>query len=158
MMNTHDKKVFRKSQADLEALAQSTPLPFIVKGVMCAEDAVAAADAGAAGIVVSNHGGRVLDHTPGTAAVLPAIADALKGRAVTVFADGGVRTGYDVLKMLALGADGVLVGRDIVRAAVGAGAEGVALQMQTLQMSLAKAMLMTGCDTLAEVSDHVLAG
>ena len=85
-------------------------------------------------------------------------ADALKGRAVTVFADGGVRTGYDVLKMLALGADGVLVGRDIVRAAVGAGAEGVALQMQTLQMSLAKAMLMTGCDTLADVADHVLAG
>jgi 4-hydroxymandelate oxidase len=154
-MNAHGQPVFRKSVRDLAELASSTSLPFVVKGVMCAEDALAALEAGAKVIVVSNHGGRVLDCTPGTAEVLPAIAARLKGKAVIV-ADGGVRTGYDVLKMLALGADAVLVGRDLVRAAVGGGEEGVRAQMEMLGSDLRKAMKMAGVATLAEISGEAL--
>ncbi|MBT3375471.1 MAG: alpha-hydroxy-acid oxidizing protein [Lentisphaerae bacterium] len=157
MMNSHNQPVFRKTPAELRELVEATSLPMIVKGVMCAEDAIAAAEAGAAGIVVSNHGGRVLDHTPGSADVLPDITAALNGHDVMVLADGGIRTGYDVLKMLALGADAVLVGRDIVRAAVGAGSEGVRIQMECLRKDLCKAMLMTGCPTLGDIGPHVLA-
>jgi isopentenyl diphosphate isomerase/L-lactate dehydrogenase-like FMN-dependent dehydrogenase len=154
-MAVHNKPVYRKSISDLKELSGSTGLPFIVKGVMCAEDALAAVDTGADAVVVSNHGGRVMDHTPGTAEVLPDIAGALKGKAV-IFVDGGVRTGYDVLKMLALGADGVLVGRDIVRAAVGGGIEGVKVHMEYVKKTLAKAMLMTGCPSIKDISKDIL--
>jgi hypothetical protein len=156
-MTAHGKPVFRKGSQDLRELVQATRLPFVAKGVMCAEDAVAAAEAGAAVVVVSNHGGRVLDHTPGTADVLPEVAAALRGGRVALVADGGVRTGYDVLKMLALGADAVLVGRDVVRAAVGGGSEGVRLNLVYLQKTLAKAMKMTGCAKLADIGAQVLA-
>ncbi len=145
----------RKSFENIKHLASSTSLPFIVKGIMCAEDALAAVDAGAAAIVVSNHGGRVLDHTPGTAEVLPAIARAI-GVKAHVFADGGIRTGYDALKMLALGAEAVLVGRDVVRAAVGGGAFGVKLHMEYLQQTLVQAMKMTGCVSIADISPSIL--
>jgi 4-hydroxymandelate oxidase len=123
----YDLPLYRKSIDELRELRDSTSLPFIIKGLMCVEDAVAALNAGADAIVVSNHGGRILDHTPGTADVLPEIVSAVKGKAL-ILVDGGIRTGYDVLKMLALGADGVLIGRDIIRAAVGGGKEGVAFQ------------------------------
>ena len=155
-MWTNNKPVFRKNQDDIKELVESTSLPVIIKGVMCSEDAIAAADAGASAIVVSNHGGRVLDHTPGTADVLPGIVDSLSGKDAMIVVDGGVRTGYDVLKMLALGADAVLVGRDIVRAAVGAGAEGVYLQMDFLRKTLVKAMLMTDCASLSEITRDIL--
>ncbi len=154
-MNAHAQPVYRKSISELRELASSTSLPFVVKGVMCAEDAEAAVEAGAKAVVVSNHGGRVLDCTPGTAEVLPGIARRIRGAAL-VIADGGVRTGYDVLKMLALGADAVLVGRDLVRAAVGGGEEGVRAQMELLASDLAKAMKMTGVASLAEISERVL--
>ena len=154
-MAKHNKPVFRKSIEDLKELSGSTRLPFIVKGLMCAEDAEAAVQAGAAAIVVSNHGGRVLDHTPGTAEVLPEIVSAVKGK-VMVIVDGGVRTGYDVLKMLALGADGVLIGRDAVRAAIGGGIEGVEVHMEYLKKTLGKAMLMTGCPSIKEISEDIL--
>ncbi|MFX1505107.1 MAG: alpha-hydroxy-acid oxidizing protein, partial [Promethearchaeota archaeon] len=120
------------------------------------EDAVEAVDAGASAIVVSNHGGRVLDHTPGTADVLPEITEALKGRKAIIVVDGGIRTGYDVLKMLALGANAVLIGRDIVRAAVGGGSEGVRLQMDYLRETLKKAMKMTGCPSLNQITPSIL--
>jgi 4-hydroxymandelate oxidase len=81
---------------------------------LCVEDTLFAVEAGPVAISVSNHGGRVQDYTPGVAEVLPEIASKVKGK-VTVLADGGIRTGYDVLKMLALGADAVLVGRDLIR-------------------------------------------
>jgi 4-hydroxymandelate oxidase len=154
-MNRYQKSVSRKSVEELRDLVGCTSLPFIIKGIMCAEDALAAIEAGAAAVVVSNHGGRVLDHTPGTADVLKAIVDAVDGN-VTILVDGGIRTGYDVLKMLALGADGVLVGRDLVRAAVGASSEGVKTHMQYLQTTLAKAMLMTNCPNLASISPDIL--
>jgi 4-hydroxymandelate oxidase len=154
-MNAHGQPVFRKSIQDLRELASATSLPFVVKGLMCAEDAQAAVEAGAKVVVVSNHGGRVLDHTPGTADVLPSIVASIGGRALLV-ADGGVRTGYDVLKMLALGAQAVLVGRDLVRAAVGGGEEGVRAQMEMLASDLKKAMKMTGVASLEEISPRVL--
>ena len=157
-MRTNNKPVFRKTPSDIKELVESTTLPIIIKGVMSIEDAVSAIDAGASAIVVSNHGGRVLDHTAGTADVLPGIVNALQDKKAMVVVDGGVRTGYDVLKMLALGADAVLVGRDIVRAAVGGGAEGVKLQMEFLQKTLAKAMLMTGCETLTDITRDILEG
>jgi isopentenyl diphosphate isomerase/L-lactate dehydrogenase-like FMN-dependent dehydrogenase len=134
---------------------ESTKLPFIAKGIMCPEDALELVKAGVFAVVVSNHGGRVMDHTPGTAEVLKDIVQAVGGK-VIVLVDGGIRTGYDVLKMLALGADGVLVGRDLVRAAVGGGIEGVKIYMEYLQKTLAKAMLMTGCPDLASINEDIL--
>jgi 4-hydroxymandelate oxidase len=154
-MARHKQPVFRKSVPELRGLVASTGLPVFVKGVMSVEDAQSAVEAGAAAIVVSNHGGRVLDHTQGTIEALPAIAKAV-GKKTMVIADGGIRTGYDVLKMLASGARAVLIGRDVLRAAVGAGAEGVRIQMEYLRDDLARAMKLTGCATLEEISPSVL--
>lgn len=154
-MVRHKQPVYRKSTAELSDLVSFTTLPVIIKGIMTVADAEKAVESGAAAIVVSNHGGRVLDHTPGTADVLPVIAAAV-GAKITVIADGGIRNGYDALKMLALGAKAVLVGRDVVRAAVGAQTQGVRAQMQYLQEDLAKAMKMTGCETLACISSATI--
>jgi len=133
----------------------STGLPFILKGIMTVEDAQAAVEAGAAAIVVSNHGGRVLDHTPGTAEVLPKIAEAVRGD-VFILADGGVRSGVDVLKMLALGAHAVLVGRPLAIAAVGGGAEGVVMVLNQYADQLRSAMILTGCASLDEIDESIL--
>jgi 4-hydroxymandelate oxidase len=130
-------------------------VPVILKGVMTVQDARLAVEAGAAGIIVSNHGGRVLDHTPGTAEVLPEIAAAVKGR-IKVFVDGGIRSGTDTLKMLALGAEAVLVGRPMAIAAVGGGKEGVALLLNQYADQLRTAMIYTGCNSLDEISPSVL--
>ena len=154
-MSAHNIPVFRKSLDDLKELIASTKLPVIIKGIMCVEDAKLACQAGAAAIVVSNHGGRVLDHTPGSMDVLADIAIEMKGK-IKIFLDGGVRTGYDVIKALALGAEAVLIGRDIVRAAVGAGIEGVRIHMEYMQKTLAKAMKMTNCKNLSEISSAIL--
>ncbi|MFX0060469.1 MAG: alpha-hydroxy-acid oxidizing protein [Candidatus Heimdallarchaeota archaeon] len=154
-MTTHNKPVFRKSTEDIKELVSSTRLPVIIKGIMNVKDAKSAVEAGAAAIVVSNHGGRVLDHTPGTADVLPMIMKELKGK-IRILVDGGIRTGYDVLKMLALGAESVLIGRDIVRAAIGGGIEGVQIHMEYLQKTLAKAMKMTSCKSLNDISQDIL--
>ena len=130
-------------------------LPVILKGVMTAGDAELAVEAGAAGIVVSNHGGRVLDHTPGTADVLPEIAAAVKGR-IRILADGGIRGGADVLKMLALGAEAVLVGRPMAVAAVGGGREGVAFLLNRYGDELRTAMMYAGCGSPAEISSSAI--
>ncbi len=130
------------------------PAPFATRkrALISADDHVA----GAAGIVVSNHGGRVLDHTPGTAKLLPAIAKTVKGR-ILVFADGGVRYGADVLKLLALGAQAVLVGRPVLRGAVGGGAVGVAMVLNKLRDELVVAMVLTGTADVKRVGRKVLA-
>jgi isopentenyl diphosphate isomerase/L-lactate dehydrogenase-like FMN-dependent dehydrogenase len=155
IMAKHGQPVFRKTTKDLRELVSFTSKPFIAKGIMTAEDADRCAEAGVAAVAVSNHGGRVLDGSPGVAAVLPGIVTRVGG-SVAVTADGGVRTGYDVLKMLALGADVVLVGRDVIRAAVGAGTLGVRMQMERLQQVLARAMVMTGCSSIAAVDASIL--
>lgn len=154
-MTMHNKHVFKKSPEDIKELVSSTKLPVIIKGIMCLEDALKAAESGVAAIVVSNHGGRVLDHTPGTADVLPEIADELKGR-IKIIVDGGIRTGHDVIKMLALGAESVLIGRDIVRASVGARDEGVKIHMEYMQNTLQKALKMTSCRSLKEIPSTIL--
>lgn len=146
------------SPKPLEALRKiiaNAGVKFIVKGVMTVEDARLALEAGADAIVVSNHGGRVLDHTPGTADVLPVIAKELKGK-MAVLVDGGVRTGADVLKMLALGADAVMIGRPFSIAAMGGLTEGVKTYAEVLHTELAQAMVMTGTASAAQVSDSIL--
>jgi isopentenyl diphosphate isomerase/L-lactate dehydrogenase-like FMN-dependent dehydrogenase len=149
------KPVYKKSASDLKELVDSTDLPFIVKGIMCPEDALEVMDLGIAGIDVSNHGGRVLDSTQGVAEVLPEIVNAIKGK-VTITAGGGVRTGFDVLKMLALGADGVLIGRDIVRAALGGGSQGVKLHFDYLRGDLRRGMLLTNCKSIDDIDGRIL--
>lgn len=144
-----------KSVASIARIAASIELPFIVKGIMSVDEAVACAAAGAKGIVVTNHGGRVLDGMAGTADVLPDIAKAVKGK-VTIFVDGGVRSGEDVLKFLALGADAVLVGRPVAIAATGGGSEGVALYLQTLLQELKDAMMITGTTDVKQVDASIL--
>jgi isopentenyl diphosphate isomerase/L-lactate dehydrogenase-like FMN-dependent dehydrogenase len=154
-MTNAGQPVGPKTQAELAKIKQNTTIPFIVKGIMVPEDARACVEAGVDAIVISNHGGRVLDHTPGTAEVLPYIAEAVKGK-ITILVDGGIRSGADVLKMLALGADGVLVGRPVTIGGVGAGAEGVAMVLNKLAAELRAAMVLTGTPSVSEVPEDIL--
>ena len=144
-----------KTVADLRYIKQNTTIPFIVKGIMTPDEAEDCLEAGVDAIVVSNHGGRALDYTPGTAEVLPYIAE-IVNRQLTILVDGGIRNGVDVLKMLALGADAVLVGRPAALGAVGGGAEGVALILNKLAAELKTAMILTGTEDVAEVSEEIL--
>jgi isopentenyl diphosphate isomerase/L-lactate dehydrogenase-like FMN-dependent dehydrogenase len=128
---------------------------FILKGVMTPDEAELAVQAGADAIIVSNHGGRVLDHTPGTAEALPDVAEKVHGK-ITILVDGGIRTGADILKMLALGADGVLIGRPISVAAVGGLQEGVEKYLATIKAQLSGAMVLTGCKDIASIDTNVL--
>lgn len=149
------RPVAPKSLEKLREIIAASNAKFVVKGVMTVEDATLAVEAGASAIVVSNHGGRVLDHTPGTAEVLPRIAAAVK-KSVEIIVDGGVRTGGDVLKMLALGADAVMIGRPFSIAAMGGLTEGVRTYAETLRTELVQAMIMTGTASVTEVSDSIL--
>ena len=124
--------------------------PFILKGVMTIRGAEKALEAGASGIVVSNHGGRVLDQCPATAEVLPAIAQAVKGQMV-ILVDGGIRSGLDVFRALALGADACVLARPYVTAVYGGGAEGVQVLTEKLRGELADTMAMCGVHSLAEI-------
>ena len=139
-----------KSVEELREFVEYAGIPFFVKGVMTVKGALKALEAGAAGIIVSNHGGRVLDHTPATASVLPAIADAVGGQ-MDILVDGGIRTGHDVFKALALGAKAVLIGRPFVTMVYGGQEAGVAAYVQKLRSELADCMAMTGCATLADI-------
>lgn len=130
---------------------------FIVKGIMTPQDARLAFEAGAHAIVVSNHGGRVLDHTPGTADVLPEICSELKGK-IPIIADGAIRTGADVLKMIALGADAVMIGRPFSIAAMGGLAEGVQSYIESLRTELMQAMVMTATRSLKALPAGLLNG
>lgn len=154
-MRIFGQPVGPKNADSIKKIAASVHIPFIVKGIMSPEEAIACVDAGAKGIVVSNHGGRILDGMAGTADVLPEIADAVKGQ-ITIFVDGGVRRGEDVLKMLALGADAVLIGRLAAVAAIGGGAEGVKLMLDTFKRELSDAMMITGTADLKHVSRTIL--
>jgi isopentenyl diphosphate isomerase/L-lactate dehydrogenase-like FMN-dependent dehydrogenase len=144
-----------KTFYQLRKLAQVTSLPFILKGIMTAQEAEMAVEIGAAGIVVSNHGGRVLDGTPGVAEVLPEIVERVKGE-IFIFADGGIRNGIDALKMLALGANAVLIGRPALWGAFGGAAAGVRLLLENMTAQLRHGMLMTGCINVKTVDHHVI--
>lgn len=135
---------------DLEWLVGQTALPVLVKGILHPADARLAVDAGARGIVVSNHGGRVLDTTPASLAVLPAIR-AVVGAAVPILLDGGVRRGTDIFKAVALGASAVLVGRPYIHALATAGALGVAHLLRMLREELEATMALCGCPDLESI-------
>ncbi len=140
-----------KPVADLKAVIDYAKMPFIIKGIMTVAGAQKAVEAGAAGIVVSNHGGRVLGQTRATADVLPEIAEAVYGKCV-IFVDGGIRTGVGVFKALALGADAVLIGRPFVPAVYGGEAEGAKLLFAKLKAELVDTMTMCGAHSLAEIT------
>jgi len=141
--------------ADIAWLQAQTRLPILLKGVLHPEDAREAVRMGAAGVIVSNHGGRTLDTAAPTAKVLPRIAEAVAG-AVPVLVDGGIRRGTDVLKAVALGASAVLVGRPVVFALANAGAVGVAHVLRLLRDELEIAMALCGCATLADITPGLL--
>ncbi len=154
-LSMHGKTVVPKDVEALKELKAATKLPFIVKGIMTAEDAMLAVQAGVDAIVVSNHGGRVLDCTPGAADVLPAIAEAVKGK-VTILVDGGVRSGVDVLKLIGLGADGVLIGRPFVTASFGGGKEGVEMYINKVIGEFEATMRLTGCQSVSDIDGKVI--
>ncbi len=144
-----------KSPEEIEELVKATNLPFILKGIMTLREAQLAYELGVKAIVVSNHGGRILDHTPGVAEVLPEITEKLKGK-ITIIADGGIRSGVDVLKLLALGADAVLIGRPVVIAVFGNGREGLKLYFEIIKNELKQAMLLTGVASVKNVPKTIL--
>ncbi len=144
-----------KTVEELSEIAKIAGVPFILKGIMTVKGALKALEAGATGIIGSNHGGRVLDHTPATASVLPAIAEAVDGR-MQILVDGGIRTGADVFKALALGADAVLIGRPFVVMVYGGQEEGVIAYANKLKAELADCMQMTGCATLKDINKDVI--
>ena len=140
----------RKSEEELRDIIEEADRPFIAKGIMTVSGARKARRAGAAAIVVSNHGGRVLDQVPATAEVLPEIAEAVGG-SMTILVDGGIRSGIDVFKALALGADGVLIARPFVTAVYGGGREGVTAYVDKLREELRDTMFMCGANTLKDI-------
>ena len=154
-MRLQGQPVGPKTLAQLKTIRAQTQLPFIVKGIMTVDEAKMCCEAGADCIVVSNHGGRVLDGCPGGADVLPEIAYALDGQ-IPILADGCVRSGVDALKLMALGANGVLVGRPLCWGAYGGGSQGVATVLQTYTQQLYQAMIMTGCPDLASIDGNIL--
>jgi L-lactate dehydrogenase (cytochrome) len=141
---------------DLEWIRDLWKGPLIIKGVLDPEDAKAAADIGADGIVVSNHGGRQLDGVLSSARALPAIAEAVGDR-LTVLADSGVRSGLDVVRMLALGAKGVLLGRAWVYALAARGGPGVSQLLDLIEKEMRVAMALTGVNTLDQIDGSILA-
>ena len=142
---------------DIAWLQSITRLPVLLKGVLHPADARQAVSVGAAGLIVSNHGGRTLDTAPATVTALPRVVQAVGG-AVPVLVDGGIRRGTDVLKAMALGASAVLVGRPAVWGLANAGAAGVAHVLRLLRDELEVAMALTGCATLAEATPALLEG
>ena len=144
-----------KSVEEMKAIIKDAGLPFIIKGIMSVKGALKAREAGAAAIVVSNHGGRVLDQSPATAEVLEEIAQAVGGT-LKIFVDGGIRSGVDVFKALALGADAVLIARPFVNAVYGGGKEGAGLLAAKLGAELADTMEMCGAASLQEITREMV--
>ncbi|WCL48285.1 alpha-hydroxy-acid oxidizing protein [Leptospira sp. GIMC2001] len=139
----------------LEKIRSFTKLPFILKGIMDTSDAMLAVEGGFSAIVVSNHGGRVLDGLPGTARVLPKIVEKVKGK-IAISVDGGIRSGMDAFKMLALGAETVLIGRPVAIAAVGADAAGVKFLIQKYSNELKQTLSLTACRNIADAKPDML--
>jgi L-lactate dehydrogenase (cytochrome) len=152
MRNNFDPSV---NWADLDLIRAEWPGPLIVKGILDREDAIMAADAGADGIVVSNHGGRQLDGAPSTVRALPSIVDAVGSR-LTVLADGGIRSGLDVVRMIALGAKGVLLGRAWAYALAAQGESGVAHMLSLIEAEMRVAMALTSRRNISALDRSML--
>ena len=154
-LKNHQPPAGSKTVSELKEIIQYAHRPFILKGIMTVRGAEKAMEAGASAIVVSNHGGRVLDQCPATAEVLPAIAEAV-GNRMEILVDGGIRSGMDVFKALALGAHGVLIGRPYVTMVYGAGAEGVQIYTNRLMAELKDTMAMCGAHKLSDIRRDML--
>lgn len=140
---------------DLEWIRQHWPGPLIIKGILATEDAREAAERGADAIVVSNHGGRQLDSAPSTISMLPRIVEAVAGR-VEVLLDGGIRSGQDVLKAMALGAHACLIGRAWVYGMAARGEPGIDDILRIIRRELDIAMALTGTTSLAQINRETL--
>ncbi|MCE7697365.1 MAG: alpha-hydroxy-acid oxidizing protein [Methanobacterium paludis] len=152
---TPEKRVYRKSEKELRELVDSTEKPVIFKGIMNSEDAGKVVDSGASACYVSNHGGRVMDGGQAVAEVLPDIAREISGK-IPILADGAVRTGFDVLKVLALGADVALLGRPLAQMSIAGGEVAVKKYLDYVKDDLRRAMILTGCDTLENANMDIL--
>ena len=144
-----------KTVEDLKQLKAATAKPFVVKGIMTAKAALQAVEAGADAIIVSNHGGRVLADAPATADVLPEVVAAVRGK-TKIIVDGGIRSGGDIFKALAIGADAALICRPFATAWFGGGSEGVRVYVEKLQAELAEAMYMCGARKLSDISADMI--
>jgi L-lactate dehydrogenase (cytochrome) len=142
--------------ADLDFIRSTWTGPLIIKGILDPDDARQAAALGADGVIVSNHGGRQLDGAASTAAALPSIVDAVGDR-LTVLADGGVRSGLDVVRLLGLGAKGVLLGRAWAYALAAGGEAGVSDVLRLIEAEMRVAMTLTGCATIDQIDRSILA-
>ncbi len=140
---------------DLDWIRSQWTGPLVIKGILCPEDAVEAAERGASGIIVSNHGGRQLDGVASSIAMLPHIAERVSGK-LTVLVDGGIRSGQDILKAMALGADAAMIGRPWVYALAGAGETGLLNQLKALHGEFSVSMALTGVTRTADITRDVL--
>lgn len=146
-----------KSVEEMKEIIADAGVPFIIKGIMTVAGARKAMEAGAAAIVVSNHGGRVLDGCPSTAEVLPRIAQVVRAESnMKILVDGGIRSGLDVFRALALGADGVLICRPFVTAIYGGGAQGIAAYIEKIGGELKDVMEMCGARKLADINEDMI--
>ncbi|KAL5720423.1 (S)-2-hydroxy-acid oxidase [Ranunculus cassubicifolius] len=140
---------------DIEWLKFITKLPILIKGVLTAEDVVKAVEVGVAGIIVSNHGGRQLDHAPATITVLEEVVQAVRGKVPVLF-DGGIRRGTDIFKALALGAQAVLIGRPVIYGLAARGEYGVRRVIEMLKDELELTMTLCGCSSVKDIKrSHV---
>ena len=147
-----------KSVEEMREIVEYAKMPFIIKGIMTVKGALKAVEAGAGAIVVSNHGGRVQGGVRSTCEVLPAIAEAVKGK-ITILVDGGIRSGVDVFRAIALGADGVLIGRPVLNAIYGSAEEGFPVYLDKITSELRDTMRMCGAANLKEIDrDKVFCG
>lgn len=144
-----------KSVTELLEIKNNTKLPFIIKGIMSSEDAISAIDAHADAIVVSNHGGRITDTHPSTISVLKEIVNVAKGKVKIIF-DGGVRSGEDIFKAIALGADYVMIGRPFAIAVIGGGSEAVKIFVDMYKKQLERIMLLTGCKSVSDINSRFI--
>ena len=155
MAQGHAMAVGPKSVAQMRELVESVKIPVLVKGVMTPRAALGCIEAGAYGIVISNHGGRVQDQTPAPVEMLPAIADVAKGK-IKIFIDGGIRSGIDVFKVLGLGADGALIGRPYPTVVYGGDAEAVEFYTNMIGSQLCETMMMTATPSLKDIDQSKL--
>lgn len=144
------------SWKDVEWLRSITNLPVLIKGIACKEDALIAVEHGAAGIVVSNHGGRQLDTCRATIDVLPEVADAVQGK-TEILIDGGIRRGTDILKAVALGAKAVLIGRPVIWGLTADGENGVKSVLGIFRKEFHLAMALCGCDSVDKIKRELIA-
>lgn len=144
-----------KSVEQLRMLKEEAKVPFVIKGIMTAKSALKAVDAGASAIIVSNHGGRVLADAPATSEVLGEIAKAVEGRA-KIIVDGGIRSGIDMFKAYALGADVCMICRPVLISYYGGGKEGIECYFDKLKAELTDTMYMCGARSIADITEEMI--